>query len=115
MIDPEIDPHLLSYNCFGVALIRADGITVSVNAYKAGRHKSRTLEHELDTQQVKLEGIDHSVLLPWASWVTEDEIHLEVGRVTDYDTEMFVINKEIIVSIIKAAIATIRGALLQPD
>jgi hypothetical protein len=112
MIDAELDDHLLSYNCFGFAIIRADGITVSVNAYKYGRPYGRTLEHELGTKEVKLERVEQPVLLPWAAWVTETEIQLAAGRMEDYDAEMFVINKEIIERVIKAAIATIRGTLL---
>jgi hypothetical protein len=114
MIDPELDPHLLSYNCFGVAIILEDRITVSVNAYKAGRLLERTLEHELQTHEAKLEGIDRMILVPYAAWVTENEIYYVPGRLTDHDNEIYVFNKRIIEPIIKAAIATVRGALLRP-
>ena len=112
MINVKDDVHLLFYNVFGVAIIREDKITVSVNAYKNGGIRGRVLEHELDTQLVRLERVDKPVLLPFAAWVTEDKILFSPGRMTDYDAEMYVINKDVIEPIIKSAIGLIRGALL---
>ena len=80
---------------------------------QSGRVRGRTLEHELQKQAVQLERVDHPVLLPFGAWVTEDEIYLSPGRMEAYDAEMYLINRDIIESIIKSAIGLIRGALLK--
>ncbi len=111
----DLDDDLLYFNCFGVAIIQPHKITVSVNAYKKGRGRGRSLEHELKTDEVKLDRADHPVILPFAAWVTADDIYLAPGRMEDYGVEMYVVNKEKIESLIKQAISLIQASLLKRD
>ena len=108
----ELQDDILFFNVFGVAIILQDRITVSINAYIAGRLRGRTLEHELETQMAKLERVDRPILVPFGAFVTENEIDFLPGRLTDHDAEIYVINKPIIEPIIKSAIGLIRGSLL---
>ena len=107
-----MNDNVLLFNVFGLAIILEDRITVSLNAYIAGRLRGRTLEHELETKRAKLEGVDRMIMVPFAAWVTEAEINFLPGRLTDHDAEIYVINKGVIEPIIKSAIKLIRGSLL---
>ncbi len=110
MEDP-LDDGLLYYNVFGVAIILEDRITVSINAYIAGRLRGRTLEQELTTRMVNLEGVDRMILVPFGAWVTETDVNFLPGRLTDHDAEIYVINKAVIEPLIKNAISLVRGSL----
>jgi hypothetical protein len=108
MINMKDDLYLLFYNVFGVAVITADKITVSLNVFKDGKIRGRTLEHELETP---LQQIPRPVILPFGAWVEEEKSFFTPGRLDDYDAEAFELNKEVITRIMNSALDTVKGAV----
>ena len=110
MINMKDDVHLLFYNVFGAAVITADKITVSLNVFKNGKIRGRSLEHELETP---LRNVAVPILLPFGAWVEEDETYFTPGKLDSYDAEAFEENKEVITRVINSALDTVKGAVLR--
>lgn len=110
MLEMKEDTYLLFYNVFGVAVITADKITVSLNVHKNGKIRGVMLEHELETP---LLNVSVPILLPFGGWVQEDDSYFTPGRLDGYDAEAFEINKEAISKVIKSALGTVKGAVLR--
>ena len=107
----ENETHVLEYNVFGFAMITSEKVSVSLNLCKAGRIQGRMLVHELETPLLE---VHVPILLPFGAWIERDGIHFVPGRLDGYDAEAYEMNKETVDRIIKSALATARGAVLNP-
>jgi len=106
------DVYLFFYNAFGMAIISKDTVTVSVNGYNSNDSshvRGRRLEKELE-DEIKL--LDRPMAIPFAAWVDDSGVRLTVGKLDDYDKEIYEANKEVIDELIKSALAMFKGHLM---
>lgn len=111
MLETKENIYLLFYNVFGMAIISADKITVSVNGYSSrdsSQVHSRRLTQELEDEMKML---DRPIAIPFGAWVDENETRLTTGKLDPYDEEIYQLNKDRIDELIKSALAPFKGSI----
>lgn len=103
------DKDVLYYNIFGIVEINKDEVRVTANLIRLGMLKPAVLRIEPKTE---IKNFSKPFIVSFGAWLDNDDVHVGIGQMDEYEKEVFQSNREIISNAIRDGAGLLKGALV---